>query len=824
MTRTAAGPGTGRKRDRQAPSLPGALEAPVHDRTFRLLADRGADVVYRVSMPGVVLEYVNGAVETLTGYTPDELYSDPGLWRRLVHPEDSALITADLGTSDAIRTPLMVRWIHRDGHVVWTEHRSVPVIDRHGTLVAVEGVARDMTRQVTAERSLRLSEARFRSLLSDIDLGTLILDADGRVVFINDHLLSLLVRTREELLGRAWLDVVPQRERETLAAIFAALIATGVPPPSREAGIVTPTGEERQLAWTTVVLRDDDGAVSGIASIAHDVTGTHRAHAERALLAAAMEQGADVVMITDPDANLVFINPAFEQETGYSRDEVLGMNPRMLSAGVEPAGTYAAMWTALLAGAAWHGELLNRRKDGTEYTDELTITPVFGAEGALSAYISVQRDISHIRKVEAELVLESRVRGLLAQAIAQAASTPSVEEAARSVCHGLASLPGIDIAHLILFLHDGSSIVVATSAREGSPLASGDRLSKARTRKLRDLARTGPWGEHPGSDVGLRAIGDSMLQFGITALAFGPVTRDDDVLGVLVVGTCDRRYSAVVATTMPPLVSFGASANTVLVERLSKRRDEIRLRRSISAILRERTFHPVFQPIVDLQLGTVIGYEALTRFDSGQRPDLCFADAWSVGLGAHLERATIKAAVVASRDLPSGRWLDINVSPRLLDRTGRLAELLRDVGRPIVIEITEHEVIDDYVAIRAAAAALGGDVRLAVDDAGVGIANFGHIIELRPDFVKLDLSLVRRVNADPGRQALVVAMNHFARTAGCRLVAEGVEGSDEADTLRELGVEFAQGHWFGYPEPAGLLSVRSPGIPSAGPDATDTLD
>ena len=80
-------------------------------------------------------------------------------------------------------------------------------------------------------------------------------------------------------------------------------------------------------------------------------------------------------------------------------------------------------------------------------------------------------------------------------------------------------------------------------------------------------------------------------------------------------------------------------------------------------------------------------------------------------------------------------------------------------------------------------------------------ANFGHIIELRPGLVKLDISLVRRVNANLGRQAMVVGMRHFSRTAGCRLIAEGVETPEEADTLTSLGVEFGQGYLFGRPEP-----------------------
>jgi EAL domain-containing protein (putative c-di-GMP-specific phosphodiesterase class I) len=229
-------------------------------------------------------------------------------------------------------------------------------------------------------------------------------------------------------------------------------------------------------------------------------------------------------------------------------------------------------------------------------------------------------------------------------------------------------------------------------------------------------------------------------------------------------------------------------------------RREAELRAGVVAIIAAAAFHPVFQPIVDLASGETVGYEALTRFDSGQRPDLCFADAWSVGLGPDLEIATLEAAVAAGKRLPPGLWLDLNASPRLLADRDRLSAVLSLAQRPIVLEVTEHEVIEDYDAVRQAISSLGPDLRLAVDDAGVGVANFGHIIELRPDFVKLDISLVRRVNANLGRQALVVAMRHFSRTAGCRLIAEGVETDAEAATLRSLGVEYGQGFLFGHPE------------------------
>jgi len=241
---------------------------------------------------------------------------------------------------------------------------------------------------------------------------------------------------------------------------------------------------------------------------------------------------------------------------------------------------------------------------------------------------------------------------------------------------------------------------------------------------------------------------------------------------------------------------------TALQELEAERRRVRELRSSLLRTLERSAFQVVFQPIVELGSGEVVGHEALTRFDSGQDPASCFADAWTVDLGRKLELATIAAAIRDAHLLPPGRWLDLNLSPRLLDDVEPLRRLLWTADRPIVVEITEHEPVGDYVALQNAIRSLGHDVRLAVDDAGAGVANFGHIIELGPDFVKLDEGLVRRVNSNLGRQALVVGMRHFARTAGCRLVAEGVETAEEARTLTELGVEFGQGYFFGIPEPA----------------------
>jgi EAL domain-containing protein (putative c-di-GMP-specific phosphodiesterase class I) len=210
-----------------------------------------------------------------------------------------------------------------------------------------------------------------------------------------------------------------------------------------------------------------------------------------------------------------------------------------------------------------------------------------------------------------------------------------------------------------------------------------------------------------------------------------------------------------------------------------------------------------------LTSGAPIGFEALTRFHDGTRPDSVFADAGISGVGLDLEVATLARAVAASKDLPAGAWLSVNVSAALIMDRVRLAGILDRRTRPIVLEITEHDAIDDYAAVRAAVDLLGPDIRVAVDDAGAGVANFGHIVELRPDFVKIDVGLVRGVDHDLTRQALIVGLRYFAEATNGWVVAEGVETEEERRTLIGLGLELGQGFLFGRPASAATFMTRA---------------
>ena len=200
----------------------------------------------------------------------------------------------------------------------------------------------------------------------------------------------------------------------------------------------------------------------------------------------------------------------------------------------------------------------------------------------------------------------------------------------------------------------------------------------------------------------------------------------------------------------------------------------------------------------------ITGYEALTRFDE-EPPNVVFARAGAIGLGVELELACLQSSLEAGAELPASSWLSLNVSPELVTTRTSLHDLIEHSARDLILEITERMPITDYEAMRSAIQRLGPSVQLAIDDAGAGYASLQHIIELRPSVVKVDIGLIRGVDADPVRQAMVAGIVHFANEIGCTLVAEGVETLDEAQTLTELGVRMGQGFLFARPAPVAEL-------------------
>ena len=227
--------------------------------------------------------------------------------------------------------------------------------------------------------------------------------------------------------------------------------------------------------------------------------------------------------------------------------------------------------------------------------------------------------------------------------------------------------------------------------------------------------------------------------------------------------------------------------------------------RGIDEILAQRNYWPVFQPIRDLGSNRVVGYEALTRFEAPLSPQRLFDHARLVGRGKELEVATMRAAVKAAAELPAHAWVSVNASGAMLSDADAIGAILDLLERPTVIELSEHEMIGDYGSIVTAMQRLGPGRTLAVDDAFSGLATLHHILDSRPAFVKMDISLAQGAATDLGRQALIAGFVHFAREADFTLIAKGIQTEDDLDMLKRLGVALGQGYLLGRPERAQFL-------------------
>ena len=235
----------------------------------------------------------------------------------------------------------------------------------------------------------------------------------------------------------------------------------------------------------------------------------------------------------------------------------------------------------------------------------------------------------------------------------------------------------------------------------------------------------------------------------------------------------------------------------------------------VTGVIDAGQFSMVYQPIWDMRNRQAIGFECLTRFSAEpvRPPNEWFNEAAEVGLGKTLELAAIRKGLGALSLLPAPLHLAINASVEtVLSR--EFPFLLEELPlERIVLEITEHAEVDDYERLLNVLQHLRQrGMKLAVDDAGAGYSSLRHILNLRPDFIKLDMDLIRHIDLDPARRALTSALIAFARDTDSCIIAEGVETESEFATLHTLGVAQAQGYFLGRPMPLGqaLRSIEQP--------------
>lgn len=248
--------------------------------------------------------------------------------------------------------------------------------------------------------------------------------------------------------------------------------------------------------------------------------------------------------------------------------------------------------------------------------------------------------------------------------------------------------------------------------------------------------------------------------------------------------------------------SVEAAFNSKLEEDRLVADERAALRTRIREVIDREAFDIAFQPVRSLDNSVIVGFEALARFtdERPRTPDRWFNDAQEAELSFDLEIAVARKAMQSLPLLPRGAYLAINVSPETAASSEIERLCTRHAGDRIVLEITEHSSVDDYVVLAERARALREmGVHLAIDDAGAGFASLRHVLRLEPDLIKLDKSITHNIDKRLRHQSLAAALLTFARGTSASIVAEGIETEAELATLKALGVPYGQGFYLGRP-------------------------
>ena len=373
------------------------------ERQYRALFEAHPQPMWVYDLETLRFLAVNDAAVGHYGYSREEFLSmgiadirPPGDLPRLL--ESVAAATAVAG-----RVHEAGQWHHRlrDGRLIDVEIRS-HVLDWFGRPAEVV-LADDVTERLRAVRELADSERRFHATFEQAAVGFALVALDGRWLEVNQRLCEIVGYTRDELRACTFQDITHPDDLAADLALVARLRAGEIRTYTLEKRYLHRQGQVVWINLTVALVRRADGAPDYFVSVVEDISARHRAEEALRKLSRAVEQTSESIVITDAQGAMEYVNDAFVQASGYARDELIGRNPRLLQSGATPRSAYAALWAAITAGRTWRGEFFNRRKDGTDYVEAVTISPLRESDGRITHYVGVKQDITERRRTEQEL-------------------------------------------------------------------------------------------------------------------------------------------------------------------------------------------------------------------------------------------------------------------------------------------------------------------------------------------------------------------------------------------------------------------------------------
>jgi diguanylate cyclase (GGDEF)-like protein/PAS domain S-box-containing protein len=711
------------------------------------------------------------------------------------------------------------RMRRKDGTEAWMLVSTTPIYYDDGRFHGSLAMLTDITERKQAEQRLATSERLFRTLAENAPINIARYDKEGRLRYINPRLANHFPLPFDQVEGLrpeempADIDSFQKALSHTLESGEESSYELEVP--GIDGGI--------EIHFVTMVAeRDESGEIVGVLSTGQDISRLKQAENRLRLAASVFASSQEGILISDAENRIIDVNPAFTSLTGYSREEVIGKNPSILSAGRQGPEFYAEMWQSINSRGEWQGELWNRRKSGEVFAEQLSIVAVRDEQGRLLHFVGAFTDISPIKQHQADLDRIAHYDMLTSVPNRRLFGDRLEQAIARVRRHG----KSLAVCYLDL---DGFKPINDQFGHEG-----GDRMLVEIARRLESISRA--------DDTVARLGGDEFV------LLWNDISTEADCIRALervlekvtepmLLGDQQVSVSASIGVTLYP--EDDVDADSLLrhadhamytAKQLGKNRYQIfdaRLERQISARfellgminlgLDRGQFELYYQPKVDYVAAKVVGVEALLRWNDpilGQvGPHGFLPLIENDSLAFRMGRWVMEQAVCQAKrwhqqgfDLP----ISINVFPRHLKYRTFIDDLRNVVAMNWpqmpkhrllmeIVETTELEEIEPIEQVIKECVELG--IGFSLDDFGTGYSSLVYLRRLSIQELKIDQSFVRDMLEDPDDEAIVIGVISLGQAFGLRVVAEGVETIRQAEHLVGLGCSVVQGYGLGRPMP-----------------------
>ena len=673
--------------------------------------------------------------------------------------------------------------------------------------------------QTVAQRTAALQEAT-RQLQATLDaIPDMLFEVDAAERYLDVHAprTDLLAAPRDQLLGKTLSEVLPPDAVDVCRSALQEAGSVGWSN-GKQFELSLPQGK-RWFELSVSKKTPANGAEASFIVLSRDVTERVSSREQLRLSAIVFDNAAEGMMITDADNNIVSVNRAFVEVTGYAAEEVMGKNPRLLRSDHHDPEFFRNLWGALEADGGWQGEIWNRRKDGTLYPALASLNVVRDPHGKLTHYIGLFSDLSHLKNTEQkldylayhDLLTALPNRTLFNQLLAHA-----TQRAGRD---------GTQFALLALDLDNFKTI------NDSLGHAVGDQLLVESARRIKGLLRGVDALSRIGGDefnIILDPIenpqsADLLAQRMMEALS-APFQAD---------GVCVYVGASVGIALYPgdgdDAEALSRNADAALNQAKAEGRNSLRffssgltdraherllLESDLRHALENHELRLYYQPQIDLSSGQVSGLEALVRWQHPTRglvsPGEFIPLAEESGLIVPLGEWVL---MTACRQIKA--WADsrltlahtsVNVSAVQLGRSNLfdvVKHALNETGiapDSLELEITESFVMTDLAgAMKTLAEIKALGVRLSIDDFGTGYSSLSYLQQLNVDKLKIDISFIRDMTSNSGKAAIVQSIIALGHGLGLHIIAEGVEEEGQASYLRGLQCDGMQGYLVSRP-------------------------